>query len=116
MHTQLRNAYDAELRESARLVVAGDLDAAFTHLERAHVLGQKNTTAHVRAHCAMLSIGWRRRDAGEMVGQLARIVGATLTTWIWVPEGNTCGANVSAFKAMEIAPDLKRLLEGDPRQ
>jgi hypothetical protein len=33
-----------------------------------------------------------------------------------VPEGSTGGANVSAFKAMEIAPDLKRLLEGDPRQ
>jgi hypothetical protein len=45
-----------------------------------------------------------------VVGQLSRIAGATLATWIWVPEGNTGRANISAFKRMPIPPELRKEL------
>lgn len=109
----LREAYELEMGEAARLVATNDLDAAFSHLERAHVLGQRNTLAHVRAHWAMLLLALRRRDSREVRGQIGRILGAAFFTWLWVPDGNTGGANVSAFERMEIAADLRRLLDAE---
>jgi hypothetical protein len=111
MRAALRNAYDSEIREAGRFASTGAYEAAFAHLERAHVLGQRDTRAHVRAHWAMFSLAWRRRNFVELRGQAGRIVGAALFTWIWVPDGNTGGANVSALKRMEIPPDLRRLLD-----
>jgi hypothetical protein len=113
MRTILRDAYELELREAARLLAAADPVGAFSRLERAHVLGQRSTIAHVRAHWAMLTLAWRHRNVREVRGQAGRILGAALFTWLWVPDGNTGGANVSAFRRMEIPPDLRRLLDAD---
>jgi Protein of unknown function (DUF3703) len=89
----------------------GDLVEAFRRFERAHILGQRRTWLHVRAHVAMLRVGWRKRDARELLGQLTRILAAALFSRIWVPEGNTGGANVSALEPMPIPDDLKRILD-----
>jgi len=58
----------------------------------------------------MLGLAWRTRNCAEQVGQLSRIVGAAVATWIWVPKGNTGRANVSAFKPMPIPENLQRVL------
>lgn len=47
----LREAYESELRKARTLEEAGDLSAAFLCLQRAHILGQRSTAAHGRAHC-----------------------------------------------------------------
>jgi hypothetical protein len=39
---------------------------------------------------------------------------AALFSRLWVPVGNTGGANVSAFRPMPVPEDLQRLLEGGP--
>ena len=114
MHAALRDAIDAAFRAARECTAAGDAVGAFGALERAHVLGQRHTPTHVRAHFAMLRQGIARRDAREVAGQLLRLVGAALLTWIWVPEGNTGGANVSAFERMEIPDELRRLIEPPP--
>ena len=87
-----------------------DLRTAFAHLERAHILSQRLMVMHVRTHMAMLRIGWRRRDIRELLGQSTRIVAATVFSRIWVPTGNTGGANVSAFRPMPIPEDLNAVL------
>ena len=89
----------------------GDLGLAFHHYERAHILSQRFTWLHIKSHLGMLHIGYLRRDLREMVGQCARIVAALMFSRIWVPIGNTGGANVSAMKPMPIPDDLKILLE-----
>jgi hypothetical protein len=89
---------------------AGRIEQAWDCLVSAHILGQRSTRLHVRSHIAMLALGWRTRNRREVAGQLSRIAGATLVTWIWVPEGNTGRANVSAFKPMPIPRELQRLL------
>jgi hypothetical protein len=61
----------------------------------------------------MLQFAWRRRDAREIAGQLTRIAGAALLSRIWIPEGNTGGARVSAFRRMPIPADLGRLIDED---
>ena len=91
-----------------------DLDAAFAHLERAHILSQRFTWAHVRTHLFMLGIGWQRRDARELLGQLSRTLAAAVFSRLWIPEGNTGGANVSAFRSMPVPADLRAVLDSRP--
>ncbi len=116
MHPKLRSAFESEFSEADALRRAGDLDAAFHHLERAHILGQQYVATHVRTHLAMLRIGIQRRDAREIIGQLVRVpaapIGSVITSALGVPPGgNTGGANVGFFARMEIPPDLKALLD-----
>ena len=111
MHPALREAIEAAFRAADERAAAGDAAGAFAALERAHVLGQRHTPTHLRAHYRMLRHGIARRDAREVAGQLLRLAGAALMTWAWVPEGNAGGANVSAFRSMEIADELRRLIE-----
>lgn len=97
-----------QLSQTARR--AGDFDRAFHHLERAHILGQRLTWLHVKIHLGMLQVGWQRQDAREIFGQLVRIAAAAVFSRLWVPVGNTGGANVSATKPMEVPSDLQALL------
>ena len=106
-------AYRIELDAGNAAVASGDLAEAFRRFERAHILGQRRTRLHVRAHIAMLRVGWRRRDRKEILGQLKRIVAAALFSRIWVPEGNTGGANVSALEPMPVPEDLERILRAN---
>ena len=48
-----------------------------------------------------------------MTGQLLRILAAAFFSRIWVPIGNTGGANVPAMKPMHIPADLRAILGRD---
>jgi hypothetical protein len=111
MHPELRRAYDAEMTTAAGLYDAGDLQLTFSHLERAHILGQSFSIAHVRTHWWMLKVGVRNRDLVEITGQIPRILGALLFSRIWVPIGNTGGARVPPFKPMPIPYELQVVLD-----
>jgi uncharacterized protein DUF3703 len=112
MNPKLRTAFESELEQAQARQRTGDLDGAFHHLERAHILGQQYVVPHVRTHLAMLRIGLLRRDRREIVGQLIRIPAAAIGSALGVPPGgNTGGANVGFFAMMEIPPDLKALLD-----
>ena len=112
VHPRLRAAFASEMAKADAARLAGALDEAFHHLERAHILGQQFVAPHVRAHLAMLRIGIARRDAREIVGQLVRVPAAVIASSLGVaPNGNPGGANVGLFAAMEIPDDLKALIE-----
>jgi len=113
MNPTLRAAFDREMAAAAVAESGGDLSLAFGHLERAHILGQRHTWPHIRSHVGMLRIGWRRNDWRELVGQLTRIAAALVFSRIWVPLGNTGGANVSPIKSMPIPRDLADMLKAD---
>ena len=109
---------DAELAAAAAAQARGEPAVAFTHLERAHVLGQASTRQHVRVHWRMFVWGLRQRSVRECLGQLFRIAGAaTMTAIGLVPHGNTGGANVSPFKPMPVPADLDdRIQQARARQ
>lgn len=103
---------EAELAGAKQARLAGNTRQEFTHLERAHVLGQESTYWHVKVHVLMLVWAARNVSFREALGQVFRIVGAATKTAIgWVPAGNTGGANVSPFKKLPIAPDLAALIQ-----
>lgn len=108
----IREAVQCEIDVALELLGNDDLSSAFHHLERAHVLGQADTRDHTRVHLLMFKVGVKRKDRKEITGQLLRIAGAATKTPLGIyPKGNTGGANVSPFKAMEIPEDLRRILE-----
>ena len=108
----LSDYINSEIGFADKSLENGDLTAAFDHLERAHVLGQGITSDHTRIHWRMLKIGWKRKDAREIFGQLVRIVGASTKTPFGIyPTGNTGGSNVWFFRPMPIAEDLKQILD-----
>jgi hypothetical protein len=88
-----------------------DYRNAFQHLERAHILGQRYALPHTVSHCWMMKVGWRQHDWREVSGQVPRILASLLISKIWVPRGNTGGANVSPLKAMPVPEDLQELLK-----
>ncbi|MBX3725516.1 MAG: DUF3703 domain-containing protein [Xanthomonadales bacterium] len=106
-----RRAWQSEMAAGRAASTAGDLDVAFRHFERAHVIGQRNTWAHTRAHLAMFAIGWRRRDPRELLGQAMRIPAALTKTLLWVPRGNTGGADVGALRSLPVPADLACYLD-----
>jgi len=113
MKTVLAQAFEAEMDAAWNLYRAGRLDAAFRHLERAHVLGQRYVIPHVRSHWLMLRIGLARRAPGEVWGQAVRIVlGALGSAVNVVPVGNTGGTDISMFKRLPISPEVARIIDG----
>lgn len=111
MNLKQREAFAEEMRQARQYYKATDWDRAFHHLERAHILGQRDTMAHLKAHRWMLKVGCKKRDARELLGQCARLLAALVFSRIWVPVGNTGGANVSALKPMPLPADLQGLME-----
>ncbi len=108
----IRPYVDAELRDAEIAEAAGDAKTAFSHLERAHVLGQASTVQHVRVHWRMFLWGVHQQHLRECLGQLLRLCGAATKTAIGlVPSGNTGGANVSPFKSMQIPLELEQRIQ-----
>ena len=84
MHVTLESKFHSEIMEAKRLMSSGSLEEAFTHLERAHVLGQRYVVPHVQAHWLMLKIGLSRRSITEVFGQAVRILLGALGSVIGV--------------------------------
>ena len=112
MNKDLRRAFEAEFSAGKAQMSQGDLNKAFHHFERAHVLGQFYVIPHVRTHLRMFYIGLRKGDFREISGQLLRIPLAIIGSATGkLPLGNTGGTNVELTKPMPIPDDLQKHLE-----
>lgn len=108
---------EREIHDSQEAMKNNNPQVAFKHLENAHVLGQNNMVLHLKVHCLMLLWGITQRDFKEIFGQLLRIPGTILGTWMnKLPTGNTGGSRVSAFKHMEIPPELMEIIRQAKQQ
>ena len=103
-------AYKHEVERADQALRRDDFEAAFRHLERAHVLAQRMTGRHTFIHWRMLAAGLRRGVLREAVGQVPRIVASILFSRLWVPRGNSGLSRVSAFKPMPVPADLQHLV------
>ena len=112
MNTTHRKVLQEEVLLANELTDRGNLDGAFRHLERVHVLGQTDVRWHVLAHWLMLKIAIRRGRGMAAMGQAARIVlGAIGSAVGIIPTGNTGGSDVSMFARMPIAPEVLRVMQ-----
>jgi len=109
---RIRPYVEKEIRAAYQAEAGGKPGVAFSHLERAHILGQTSTVEHVRVHWHMFLWSIRQRNVRECLGQLLRIAGAPISTVAGlVPQGNTGGTNINSFKTMPIPPELAALIE-----
>lgn len=102
----LRTAFAQEWRAAAIAHRAGVLYQAFSHLERAHILSQRITWWLLRCHLAMLHLGWLRRAAREVIGQVKRVFAALLFSRIRVPAANTGGTNRERVPGLCLSPTI----------
>lgn len=106
---RIRPYVEREIFSAYQAAAQGQPAIAFSHLERAHILGQASTIEHVRAHWHMFLWGIRQRNVRECLGQLLRIAGAAISTAVGlVPRGNTGGTNVNPSRACRFLRSLQR--------
>ena len=113
MNPQQQAAFAAAIAAARRCLAQGAPDAAQAHLERAHVLGQRQVRPHVLSHWLMLRVALQRRRGLAALGQAVRIVlGAAGSAVGVVPVGNTGGSDIGMFRRLPVAPELQALIDG----
>jgi hypothetical protein len=114
MNPKQRGAFEHELDLARGHIAGGRPDHAVPHLERAHVIGQREVGPHVQVHWIMFRMALEARDVGAAVGQAVRIVLGALGSAVGVvPTGNTGGTNISMFKRLPIDPELERIMKDE---
>ena len=108
MNNNLKVAFDNEMTLARIAYKNLEYEQSFKHLENAHILGQEYVIPHTKSHWWMLKVGWQTSDGREVIGQVFRIIASVIFSRIWVPKGNTGGANVNPFKSMSIRDELKQ--------
>lgn len=116
MTETLNQAYLAEVAAYRRARAKTDQNAAWHHLERAHILGQLKFGLHLRSHWTMLGYAVHLGQPGEVIRQVARLILAPIGNATGrLPRGNIGRSNVSAFATMEIPADLRAIIEAARR-
>lgn len=112
MHPILKQAFVDEMAKAKNLYKESKYTESFSHLERAHVLGQRFVFPHTYNHWWMLKVGIRKKDKREIIGQLVRLSVAGIGSLLGrAPMGNTGGANIGIMQVLPIQGDLKVLFE-----
>jgi hypothetical protein len=116
MSSNLKRMAQATLQQAQLHYLHAEYEAAFAELERAHLLGQRYLWLHLQSHWWMLKCGRRLQRAGEVRGQVLRLL-AVVPAYLlgWVPLGNTGGADVPALRSMPIPAELRALFPRAPR-
>jgi len=108
----LKVHYHQELNDYKRELSNGNLQVAWRHLERAHILGQPWPMEHSEVHWIMLKFGIRIKDTREIIGQIPRLLVGGVKSFVGtIPVGNTGGADVPPLRPMEISEDLQVILK-----
>ncbi|PHR15062.1 MAG: hypothetical protein COA40_02665 [Aequorivita sp.] len=106
----LKPFYEIELEKYREEYKSGNLAAAWNHLERAHILGQRYPYAHTFVHWKMLQFGIAIKSKKEIVGQVPRLVFGGVKSFVGkVPVGNPGGANVPPLKPFPIEKELTEI-------
>jgi len=107
MKKKLRDAYNHEMQLAKSMFKKQDYAQCYYHLERGHILGQRNYIPHVFNHYWMFKVGVKQRDFREVLGQVIRMIMSVFSLINLVPLGNTGRARISPIKPMPISSDLE---------
>ena len=111
MNNKLKNAFKHEMELARALFASEDYQQCYSHLERAHILGQINYLPHVQSHYWMYKVGVKTGDVREALGQVTRMIMSIFSIINLVPLGNTGRARISPIKPMPIPADLAQYFE-----
>ena len=112
MKAVLQEHFNAELRTAKTAIATQDFETAWIALQRAHILGQRDVSAHTVAHWNMLKLAWKQRDFREVRGQIMPVLIAAPLTLLYGQFRYLRGgkANVNALEQMSIPEDIRQIL------
>ena len=104
---KLKGYYNTELEKYRSAYLNENLNLAWNHLERAHIIGQKYPYEHTFVHWKMLQFGFKIKSRKEIIGQIPRLIFGGVKSFVGkIPIGNPGGANVPPLKPFPIEQDL----------
>ena len=112
MNSQILEAFKNEVSAyKANSAKGGNLEIAWYHLERAHILGQFSALLQLQVHFYMIIHALKAKDFAELLGQVPRFILAVPgSIFRLAPVGNPGGTSVGIFQPVEIPHDLKAIL------
>lgn len=103
MPNSLKPFYEKELENYQNEYSIGELNKAWDHLERAHIIGQQYPYQHTYVHFKMLQFGFRIKSSKEVLGQIPRLLVGGVKSFVGkIPVGNPGGSNVSPLQSFPI--------------
>ena len=106
----LKPYFDSEIEKYYLALEGGNLNKAWNHLERAHIIGQRYPYNHSYAHWKMLQFGFKIKSGKEILGQIPRLIVGGVKSFVGkIPEGNPGGANVPPLKPFPIEQEIKEI-------
>lgn len=110
MPSALKPYFERELNAYHDALENGDLQQAWRHLERAHVIGQAYPLKHSYVHWKMLQFGILIKSLKEIIGQIPRLLVGGVKSFVGkIPVGNTGGANIPPLKTLPIEPEIEEV-------
>ncbi|MFB2896251.1 DUF3703 domain-containing protein [Aerosakkonemataceae cyanobacterium BLCC-F50] len=105
--------FNAELCRAKIAIAQSDFPTAWTALQRAHILGQRDATSHLIVHWNMLKLAWKQQDFREIVGQIMpTILAVPLTLFMGKFRSFRGGkANIDESEKMSIPEDIQQILD-----
>jgi hypothetical protein len=89
-----------------------DLQKAWHHLERAHILGQRYPWAHTFVHWEMMKFGFKIKNTQEILGQIPRLLVGGVKSFVGkIPVGNPGGANVPPLQPFPIEDEILEIFQ-----
>ena len=110
MPASLKPFYNKELESYSEHFVNSNLQNAWHHLERAHIIGQQYPYQHIYVHFKMLKFGIKIKSAKEIIGQIPRLLVGGIKSFVGkIPVGNPGGANVPPLKSFPIEQEIQEI-------
>lgn len=112
MNKKIRHAYKLEIKDFSNAIANKNYPAAWSHLERAHILGQYFVVPHLETHWLMMTLAFKTLNYREMFAQVPRLLLAAPGSLTGkAPKGNPGSGRIGIFTPNEIPKDLIEILE-----
>lgn len=86
---------------------------AWSHLERAHILGQQQFVLHMQSHWLMLKLAAEQSNWPEIRGQVLRLLLTPVGHLTGrLPQGNPGSSRYPVLQPQPVPQDLQQLLSG----
>lgn len=112
MPKSLQPYFDRKLKAYQDSLQEANLQQAWRHLEKAHVIGQAYPFQNSYVHWKMLRFGIKIKTGREIRGQIPRLLIGGIKSFVGkIPVGNTGGANVPPLKSLPIEREVADIFE-----
>lgn len=109
LKTKLKSIFQNEKDKYFKLQ---ESESKWKQLERLYIIGQLVMSLHLQTHWLMLNLAIEEFKPKEILGQILRLVFVFPGHLFGrLPIGNVGTSRVSAFRPMEVPPDMKDLFE-----